>query len=287
MIYKYSQLHNKVTDIEYVKYKVLHLGQLKLLLSEILYLTKCASDNNKVVYVGAAAGYHIPLLADMFPNLMFDLWDPGHFGISESRNIKIFNKFFTQSDAKNYRDEGHNILFISDIRNLNIQHLKNDTPAMDKLVMDDMNNQMNWVKTMKPLNAYLKFRLPYTPGKTTYFGGTIYMQIYSPSSTETRILVRDYDSKKIYDNEGFDKTMGYFNCCIRNSKEKNKRWFDIMEKYNLKNNWDSEMALYTIDYYLRKIKKIRSDEEVVKMFINFIDVLGDKNNKKYRPLFIK
>ena len=124
MRYKYSQLDKRIEYDEAKKLskdvKEMHLGQLKLLISEILFLTKYAKDGNKVVYVGAAEGYHIPKLVELFPNLTFDLWDPAKFGIKETKTINIFNKFFKDEDAENYVKEHNNILFISDIRTLQI-----------------------------------------------------------------------------------------------------------------------------------------------------------------------
>lgn len=49
------------------------LGQLKLLITEIMFLVKVSKHGDKVVYVGAAEGYHSGYLADMFPDLHFDL----------------------------------------------------------------------------------------------------------------------------------------------------------------------------------------------------------------------
>ena len=82
-VYKYSQLTDRITYRDALqkgciseKIKI-HLGQLKLLISEIMFLTKKAKDGDRVLYVGAAEGYHTAKLADMFPTLTFDLWDPG------------------------------------------------------------------------------------------------------------------------------------------------------------------------------------------------------------------
>ena len=146
MIYKYSQLEDRIT---YEKSKKMnchnstrHLGQLKLLLTEIMFLSKTWKHGKKVLYVGAAHGYHIYYLAKMFPMLTFDLWDPGKFDIEEHPNIKIFNKFFTNDIAKSYKAQGNNILFISDIRNLEIASNRNDIKNLDKIIERDNRNQI-------------------------------------------------------------------------------------------------------------------------------------------------
>ena len=124
-VYKYDQLTSKLTygDAK-IKGKIpdrkYHLGQLKLLMSEILFLTKCAKDGNKVVYIGAAEGYHSAYLADLFPKLSFELWDATPFKIEPRNNIKLVKRYFEDDDVKEYSKEGSNILFISDIRNVEI-----------------------------------------------------------------------------------------------------------------------------------------------------------------------
>ena len=99
MIYKFSQLVDRVNFQEsntLRSKKVLHFGQLKLLFSEILYLSKSFNPNSTVVYIGVADdGFHISFLADMFKELNFELWDKAEFGLELRSNIKLINRFFT------------------------------------------------------------------------------------------------------------------------------------------------------------------------------------------------
>src|SRR4029079_14027410 len=178
------------------------------------------------LYVGAAAGTHIAYLADMFPYLEFDLWDPGRFNKEERPNIKIFNNLFTYKNALDYKDQGTNILFMSDIRSLVISSYKKtqDEEKMDEVILFDLDIQKKWVNIINPICAYLKFRLPYAEGKTKYFKGTIYLQPYSPASTETRLLTNNYNDLMTYDHTEFDQKLAFFNCCIRNKKIVYKRW---------------------------------------------------------------
>ena len=84
-IYKYSQLTNRMAygecTIKEDPNKTPHLGQLKLLISEIMFLTRKAQPGNKILYIGVAEGYHISYLADMSPDLNFDLWDKTKFRV--------------------------------------------------------------------------------------------------------------------------------------------------------------------------------------------------------------
>ena len=149
--YKYSQLINRLDYNESVKIPVkkIHLGQLKLFFLELLFLSMWAKDGNKVLYVGAANGYHIGKLAELFPNLTFDLWDPCKFEIKETSNIKIFNYFFTNDDAKKYTIMGNNILFMCDIRTLTIGKFEKikDTLGVDNIVSEDILCKQNGLAT--------------------------------------------------------------------------------------------------------------------------------------------
>lgn len=290
-IYKYSQLNKKISynetkQINCGGIKEYHIGQLKLLISEIMFLTKKSKPFNKVLYVGAAEGYHIAKLADMFPNLIFDLWDPGKFCVDERNNINIFNNFFTNANAASYKNQGNNILFISDIRTLDIAKFtkEKNEDKIDQLIEDDNNKQLKWIQIIKPIYAFLKFRPPYRPGMTKYLNGTIYLQCYSPSSTETRLLTNNYNDLIEYNNTDFDEKLAYFNCFIRNDKNLIK-WKLVMEKYNIKNIWDNNYAFYVLYYYLDKMGYSKSDDDIAKLFNEIIKFLQIKYPKKYDYLF--
>ena len=147
-----------------------HWGQKKLLFSEIQFLTNvCKKLNTKslkdyaVVYVGAAHGFHFPILYNLFPELIWILYDPGKFSKEsymhpEKQKVKIFNQFFTDETIKHAQQNAENrkILFISDIR---------VTPK-DEQVSLDMINQARWGILMGADFMLLKFRLPYNEPNT-------------------------------------------------------------------------------------------------------------------------
>jgi hypothetical protein len=100
---------------------VMHLGQRKLLMSELGALRRLDANTQYVaVYAGAAPGIHIPLLAELFPNATFHLYDPAPFQITETERIKLFNEYFTDDIARTYSRDGipmtTRVVFICDIR---------------------------------------------------------------------------------------------------------------------------------------------------------------------------
>lgn len=274
--YKYKQLTRQISYGETIqKYKTKlrepHLGQLKLFFTELFFLSKHAKPGNKVLYIGAANGYHINKLVELFPELMFDLWDPGKFEIKESKNVKINNKYFTDDYARKYVHERQNILFISDIRTIKIgQYTKEgNIEKIDELVMDDMEMQANWVKIIRPGNAYLKFRLPYHGHKFKYLKGTIYLQPYSPLSTEARLMTNDYDSYKEYDATEYDEKFAYFNYITRQTYRTDK-WDTCLNKYHIYNFWDNILALYITKFYIYKKYNTKSNSKACKLFIEIV-----------------
>lgn len=290
--YKYSHLIQRISyeethQMKKPRYPKMHLGQIKLLFSELLFISKYAHDATKVVYVGAAVGYHISKLADLFPSLEFDLWDPREIILEPRENIKTYKQLFTNEIAEKYATQNDKILFMSDIRNTRIGKLKKDMGKMDELIDNDMILQKNWVQIINPVYAYLKFRLPWFEGKTKYLGGTIYLQPYVDIiSTEARLMTNNYTDLVEYDNKEVEEKFAYFNF-IQRRTSKYDRWNDIFTKYNLFNCWDNAMGLYITDYYLRKVHGIRSDEETGKLFMDIINYHIKEYGDKYNVLFNK
>ena len=294
LIYKYSQIPDD-HRISYQKSlelckgkKKFHLGQLKLFFTELLFLTKCAEPNDKVIYIGAAPGYHITKLADLFPNIQFDLWDPREFDTAVRPNIKLFKEFFTDTTANTYVNSGQRTLIICDLRTVTIGKYKKQKSIekMDEVVDDDMRMQRRWCQIIKPAYAFLKFRLPYEMPETKYLGGIIYLQPYTKISTEARLLTNNYDNSIIYYNNVFEEKLAYHNGYTRCHSKHYNKWRRIMEEYHLVNNWDNALALHITNYYLKKIKGTKDEAAVGRLFMDIIDYHIKKYGDRYHVMFI-
>ena len=202
----------------------LHWGQVKLFASELEFLTEYGNRSNVVVYAGAADGRHIPFLANMFPNHKFMLWDPApmYRGCLEMPNIECHRELFTDEIATTFA--GANVLFISDIRSMPEGFDYGQmTPELDQEIEDDvkrdMEYQKKWYEIIKPVAAMLKFRLPYTPGQSTYLDGDVYFQAFAAeTSSESRLIVnpmRHTATDAMYDHEEYENFMYRFNRCTR------------------------------------------------------------------------
>jgi len=307
-IYKYSQITQR-SNFQQDKNDAsmrgeifdLHLGQLKLFFSELLFLTKHGREASLVLYVGAANGYHTGKLADLFPKLRFDLWDASPFDLILRDNIRIYNFYFDNAWAQFYSQKDEKILFICDIRNLAVQEYiskksekgteslekaKREEKIVSDIVQQDMVYQKRWVQIIQPHYVYLKFRLPSDAKKSVYFGGTHYLQPYSFQETESRLMTNQYLDVD-YEDDVYDEKMAYFNFKIRPDRKIPElyRWRKIFKIYNLKSNWDNCAALYITDYYLRRYRHIESDYETGKLYMEIVQYHIDKYGTTYRKLF--
>lgn len=192
-----------------------HMGQRKLLLTEIDFLTDFAKEGDLIVYAGAASGVHIPFLASLFKSLKlkYHLYDPRDFDMrGDTSMIKTFQQLFLEDDAAKYAGRG-DVLFISDIRTGG----GDDSSPGEEDVKFDMKLQKSWVARMKPRASMLKFRLEYTPSEPTtkYLCGEVRIQAWPPlASSETRLIVTDVKDCE-YNSFDYDRQMYYHNAVER------------------------------------------------------------------------
>ncbi|AYV77274.1 MAG: hypothetical protein Barrevirus27_1, partial [Barrevirus sp.] len=240
----------------------IHIGQRKLLLNEVYFLSRFGNLSNTVVYAGAAPGTHISLLAELFPNHKFILYDPSRFNIKETDNIKIFTGedegYFTGPIAKQYANQ--NVLFISDIRS--VKGIT-DFKEFESRVIIDNELQKEWVTIMKPAKASLKFRIPFTIKEPyEYFDGLIEVQAWAPkTSSETRLITDGLKMKK-YDPIAYENKMFYFNNYIRPNKTYGNLSWDtayeifIWQQYFKKTNIDNQFIRDKIKDIMNKVTQV-------------------------------
>eukprot|EP01096_Ripella_sp_DP13-Kostka_P014643 TRINITY_DN6688_c1_g1_i1.p1 TRINITY_DN6688_c1_g1~~TRINITY_DN6688_c1_g1_i1.p1 ORF type:complete len:644 (+),score=167.18 TRINITY_DN6688_c1_g1_i1:118-2049(+) len=190
---------------------VLHWGQRKLLIAEIEFLTMYGHLSSIVVYAGAAPGTHTESLAKLFPNHRFFLYDPAPFTVKDSENIETHQILFTDEVAETWR--GKNVLFISDIRSADPSLMEEE--EVEDNVHKDQDWQKEWCLIMQPAMASLKFRLPWSTGKTQYFRGDVFYQVWGPiTTTETRLFT-DCKQEAAYDNTEYESKLFHFNTVTR------------------------------------------------------------------------
>lgn len=243
-----------------------HWGQVKLLMSEIDFLTMYIRDIKKcggvVVYAGAAAGYHIPFLATMFPNILFILYDPSDFAIPPSSNIIIRRELFTNEIAKLYF--GMKIFFISDIR-----MKASSKEEFELLVRKNNQSNMNWIDQMDPWSSLIKFRFPFDlEEESEFFEGIIRTQTFAKStSAETRFIPTSKIRKK-YDTKKYEEQLFFFNI-----KYRNKSFINIDPIYGI--NYDTLRVYMILKRYLTVTKQISDRDRIQKSWALVAKMIKD------------
>ena len=256
---KREKYHRRTNEVK----NVIHWGQRKLLLSEIEFLTLYFNKHQHlskpvyVIYAGSAPGIHILYLANIFPNVHFELYDPRVFSkkLDKCSRINTHRQYFTNETASQWKSIDHPdkaILFISDIRTGDVETMT--LLEVEERVKIDNQWQMDWYDIMKPLLSMFKYRLPYdSDGKTPYLYGDIYLGVYAPAtSTETRLIVGENADMKIYDNREFEEQLFYFNNYERILNYDNLLYnIPTNQKHGLKNNYDGSSEVLILEQFLR------------------------------------
>jgi hypothetical protein len=252
-------IKNELTD--------LHKGQRKLMVMELDFINYIWDEivKNKLedkiifVYVGAAPSNHTTLLADLFPNWKFVLYDPRemHPALDNYKNIEINIKFFMDEDCERFKKDGYRVLLVSDIRDMTVAK-NEDFNKREGIIFNDMKMQMDWVKIIKPLASSLKFRLPYTEGKTNYFDGKCKIQCWAPKqSTEGRLFVPQNYKMTTYNNKEHEEKSFYFNNVIRKNYHPHKG-------NCYQHNYDSAREYIIVKEFVEKVLGMKNKPEYVK-----------------------
>ena len=262
IIYKYSDLTQVIPLDTNIKYElthpkpktVVHWGQLKLLLTTIVFLMRVTKPSDKkviLIYAGSATGDATIILTEMFPYIEWYLIDPRKHNKLLYKNTKvkeILQDYFTDDTAKQYAEKFKNrdckLLFMSDIRE----------GTEDEKIIDNQASQARWHKILAADYSYLKFRCPYDIQKEyKYYDGEIFLQFYAPqSSTETRILFEKELKEKTYDSDEFQGKMLFFNRVIRPAFHKSL----IKENDTFDMCYDCVYFGYIIKNYLNEFEEV-------------------------------
>lgn len=153
-----------------------HIGQRKLFIGELQFLTEFTSSNadSIIIYAGAAPSNHTGFLAKLFPRARFLLVDPNPFKIYDFQppqylrapaefvespaRICIINDLYTTAISRELLQslQGKHVLFISDIRT----NAASEIPA-DLDIIWNLSQQLNWIMALKPAASMLKYRHPF------------------------------------------------------------------------------------------------------------------------------
>lgn len=262
--------------------KSVHIGQLKLLLWIVQFLTRYWDakkvPNPQVVYVGAAPGWNITVLADMFPNVTWHLYDPSPIKTEPRSSIKIYNQFFADEDARKWSNR-NDVFFISDIRTASGESIETKHRKRTKLptysnIGEDLKNQSEWYNIIKPVKCTLKFKPPTTSALSKedtfeYLAGVVYFKLFAPKeSFESGLVPEGYLT---YQYNVVDYVNAMHNKNIIRNNEHFLNPFDDKLNPNfvgndLTDDYDSVGMILVLSDYLVKISGEATKDNVIRLY---------------------
>lgn len=242
----------------------LHIGQLKLFVAELLYLTNNYTKGAILLYIGSSRGKHINFLYELFEGIDIHCYDPADSDIDTSI-ITEHRKLFDEDDVAEWREiaKTKKVLLISDIRSINPVSVRTNQgkEVEEKFIKDDMLLQQSWVLDIQPHSCHLKFRLPYYyKGVSEYFEylkGEIYIEPWNTSSsTESRLVAYKPYTQTTYNIISYENMCFYHNLHNRGKPVYYNLLTGKDEPYNqdLMNDADGTITIYTMLKYLKKYK---------------------------------
>lgn len=254
-------------------------GQLKLMATELLFLSIYSdSDTDIVIYAGAAPGSHIFTLSKLFNHLEFHLYDTAKFDsrLKDLTNVQLYNSYFTEDHIQRYNSLNKKCMFISDIRNLSYDRNKMNMRVNQDMIWNDMMLQQSWLGMLQFTHASLKFRLPYPEefvlhkygDEVEYLDGVLLKQAYAgPYSTECRLIVdgsklsyrkwnlKSYEQKMFYHNKIVRQMMTYKHLILNNTENlyPDKVFQHKSEPFMLTRDYDSMFFGTAVIKYMKKI----------------------------------
>lgn len=262
-----------------------HVGQRKLLIAEVQFMTQHASKSKTVVYIGAAGGWHIPALCELFPEHRFLLYDPAPFAKTlldymkkNPKRVAVYNELFPprEKDGRAARDlaaatsGSEGFLLISDIRRRDAS----ESHPTNADVYADMTLQSDICREMNPKAAHLKCRLPYLDPEAVppepdidvrIPKGDIYFQAWAPhKSTETRlVIVPPYNDTEMMTLSArwYESALFYHNmvCRYRSYHVAVLAPFDLFLGTIYDTCYDCTFERYTIWLYLTMVPRTPSE----------------------------
>lgn len=232
----------------------LHLGQIKLFLTTLYFLTNNIPRDKEVhlLYPGSAAGNNIHIISKFFPNIFWYLIDPLPFYQKLHTNKKILymsNTYFTTKNAEFFKKKLKNkyTVFISDIRFAD----QNDLREVREIrVHNDQIKQYDWCKCFNADISLLKFRIPRFYDNYKYFDGEIFIQPFATvTTTETRLFVKKNAKDIIYNLNDYEDKLYYHNRVLRVAN------YSKIIKHNFKHFdccFDCSYFIFIIKNYISK-----------------------------------
>lgn len=197
-------------------------GQLKLLLNEIAFIEHLKSLGESYTpfqVCGGAPGVHYSILARMYPEITFILYDSSPFygELKKFSNIDLRHRYVNLKLASEEMDP--NGVFVSDMRTLQIDKAKDlkDRKLYDSIIVNDMYDQLMYFYSSKCKHGMLKFKVPETVS-ISYPEGILWLQPYI-TTNEMRLVLTSQSKWRLYNGTKIDDHCQFVNNYLRNSQK--------------------------------------------------------------------
>lgn len=224
---------------------------IRLLLAELNFINRYVNYEARpvrIIYIGAAPGFHLAKLMRMFKFqgnecIYFDLYDDQvlHPDLEQYINenpdqVTMYRELFTVETCERYDNSTDDIYLITDHRDPKYSKdpiFGSDKDAKNKWqvekessYMADMELQKDICIRLRPKYACLRFRPPHFYDKITsddesmvYLSGVCWLMLYGDlKSTESRLVTSDYDNVNYKWNiKTYQHRLNYYNAEVRES----------------------------------------------------------------------
>jgi hypothetical protein len=111
---------------------------------------------------------------------------------------------------------------------------------------------------MKPVSSMFTFRLPWCPGKSTFFKGDIKLPVWGlPTTTECKIIVPSIAETESYDHTTYENQMFFFNTVQRTCFYKHN-----VKREGLDQCYDCKAEIEILRSYVEKYLTLKENETV-------------------------
>lgn len=222
---------------------------LRLLFSEMNFIHRyvnLADRPVRIIYIGAAPGFHLIKLLKLYDFLSFDLYDDQELHIElqlyiqkNSDQVRFFKEKFTVETCARYSQVDEDLYLITDFKEVRFMQELPFTNKEDYNVLkeqfqadkeisyaEDMQLQKEICKNLPLVAAFLRFRPShFYEGKTAenaafdYFNGVAWLMIYGEiNSVESRLAVTDFTTEDYKWNiKNYQYRLNHFNAEMRES----------------------------------------------------------------------
>jgi hypothetical protein len=199
-----------------------------------------------IIVVGSGAGEYYLFLSELFPTATFYLYDDVEFIIEEDSSDRVF---VSNEEFNPGMFSGDNTYLISHIKSSNREA--------------DMELQISWIKTLKPIKAMLRYDINYT----NYYDGYALLPPWDKQSYELYLVPTDNLDKRKWNLKLLRKQLWYHYHIVREYHNYlnifTNRW-DVYDEDELINTrWDDTWTMSILRDYLTKMAEVDNIESVM------------------------